>query len=161
MNGIEVCGYMFAGVHYWAGVHLSSSKPDAEPIFIDPWWRQCWNDAATGPTYGWKTQAGKLVAMGLMATSLGLLIVRALYPLLAKRFPAKFDTFVKVQKAFWEHPKKIGSLIGAAGAALARLLRVDDSPGFSQGSPEYNYWGDRETSLFERLTLNLEMDHKK
>ncbi|MCU0293204.1 MAG: hypothetical protein MUF10_14625 [Thermoanaerobaculaceae bacterium] len=70
MNGIEVCQYVLLGLHDFCGIHLSGTGVNDDPVFIDPWWEQCWNAHATGA--GWYTQFAKaaLVVTILLAEAL-------------------------------------------------------------------------------------------
>lgn len=78
MNGIEVCQYVLLGLHDFCGIHLSGTGVNDDPVFIDPWWEQCWNAHATGA--GWYTQFAKaaLVVTILLAEAfvIGGLITR-------------------------------------------------------------------------------------
>ena len=78
MNGIEIGQYKMWPIHVFAGFHLSGTKPDADPKFIDPWWRQEWGEILTWPeqrarltyTVGLSTLLILAVAKILVATGI-------------------------------------------------------------------------------------------
>ncbi len=74
MNGVEGCQFKYTPIHDWFGFHLSGTKPDQEPIFIDPWWTQEWNIQEVKDNYGFKMQTARLTAvLTLLATYVVLL----------------------------------------------------------------------------------------
>ncbi len=82
MNGIEFCQYTLPAVHDWAGIHLSGIKVNEEPIFIDPWYEQEWNENATGSRFGFKMQAAKLLATHTLLFSQFLVLVGIIYKII-------------------------------------------------------------------------------
>ena len=74
MNGIEACQYRHSGLHDWFGFHLSGTKPDKEPIFIDPWWTQEWNIEEVKDNYGFKMQAARLTAVLTLLVTYAILL---------------------------------------------------------------------------------------
>ena len=92
MNGIEIGTYEIVPIHVFAGFHLSGTKPDEEPKFIDPWWRQQWSDVLT-----WKEEVARLTYCVFTTAGLALLV-------------AKMATFAA---AGWAG--EIGKAVGTAG----------------------------------------------
>jgi hypothetical protein len=85
MNGIEFCSYGiyvrgFGGAHSWMGFHLSGTKFDEEPIFMDPWWRQEWDDQACTDDYGYKKQNAKAIAVSALVIAEVALIAYYAWP---------------------------------------------------------------------------------
>lgn len=82
MNGVEISQYRIRFVHVWAGIHLSGSKPDDDPRFIDPWWRQKWPAANTKPDelMTWSGELENFAASAAAATILGAILIKMLAP---------------------------------------------------------------------------------
>jgi hypothetical protein len=78
MNGIEIDQYAmyFLGpvTHHFAGITLSGTGPDEAPRFVDPWWRQAWEDPAYRSAEGLLTPAGE-TTRGIAAISAVALLV--------------------------------------------------------------------------------------
>jgi hypothetical protein len=73
MNGVEIDQYAmyFLGpvTHHFAGVYLSGTAPDDSPRFLDPWWRQSWDDPSNRTPDGLLTAAGE-TGRGIAAVSM-------------------------------------------------------------------------------------------
>ncbi len=48
MNGIECMQYVIGILHDFCGIYLSGSGPNDDPLLIDPWWEQTWNERVMG-----------------------------------------------------------------------------------------------------------------
>lgn len=114
MNGVEISQYRIRLVHVWAGIHLSGSKPDDDPRFIDPWWRQRWPAINTSPDQlmTWSDELANLAAASAAATVLGAVLIKMLAPYM-----------------LYVGPQYIGAVSARLGAWVCKIFATEITAG--------------------------------
>jgi hypothetical protein len=84
MNGIETMPFQIPEAHDYAGIYLSGMSPTKNPIFIDPWYRQKWDETATGANFGYKFQAVKFYSTTIAVLSATALVIYYAYSWISK-----------------------------------------------------------------------------
>jgi len=74
MNGIECMQYGIAAAHTFSGIYLSGNGPHDDPLFVDPWWEQAWNERV----FGWGKEITLMVSAVAIVASSMVLIARLL-----------------------------------------------------------------------------------
>jgi len=176
MNGIEFCGYgmylrWIAGLHSWMGFFLSGTKYDEEPIFMDPWWRQNWDDLASTDDYGYKKQNAKAVLVAAYVVAEIILIARLLWPFVRKaaqqvgqKYP-KFADFLQWLKDVLYKERKMpvnipgwgkSLLFGGAGGSAWLMTPIEPNTELGGLFRDINtYEAYHEIDVFEKYKAKL------